>query len=424
MIEKKEQYIGAPENGIRLITVTDPKFKKTSVTIHFIFPMDKDTASADSYPAYIIEDTNSDYPRMDKFFGRLSELYGASVSTSNSQMGDYRTMVVSGSVISDKYALEGEHLAEELAKVMTSCIFRPVLEDGLFPQKQFDLKKNEFADDIITEINEKRSYAIKKAKAAAFCGEPCAAPMKGELESAKALSREDALAAYKKILRTASVDIFYCGSEISEDALRVLRDSFTGLEREDVCRFERTPSPLKPEPGYTEETMDIVQSKMVMAFKHDSHTPEEVRRLFVAIYGNSPFSLLFKNVREKLSLCYYCSLVPFSSKSAMFVDSGLEAANAETAQKEILNQLEVMKAGTFPDEMLEQAKLATLTSLKAVTDFPGSITSWYFDRLYSDSKVSPEEFAELVKAVTKEQIVEFANSLHLDTVYLLKGAQS
>ena len=36
---------------------------------------------------------------------------------------------------------------------------------------------------------------------------------------------------------------------------------------------------------------------------------------------------------------------------------------------------------------------------------------------------TPEDFADMVERITKEQVVEVANRLVLDTVYLLKGEE-
>lgn len=54
----------------------------------------------------------------------------------------------------------------------------------------------------------------------------------------------------------------------------------------------------------------------------------------VAMFGGTPFSRLFVNVREKLSLCYYCAARFDRITGIMLVDSGVEAQNREKAQAE------------------------------------------------------------------------------------------
>ena len=103
--------------------------------------------------------------------------------------------------------------------------------------------------------------------------------------------------------------------------------------------------------------------------------------------------MLFMNVREKLSLCYYCA-ASFAEKSGvMFVDSGVESENIEPARKD---------------------------------DSPRNIADWYFsDCTKSEEDIlSPEKLSELIEKVTKKQVMEFAASLKLDTVYVLTGKEN
>lgn len=136
--------------------------------------------------------------------------------------------------------------------------------------------------------------------------------------------------------------------------------------------------------------------------------------------------MLFMNVREKLSLCYYCA-ASFAEKSGvMFVDSGVESENIEPARKEIENQLALTAKGEFSDELLEQAKLAMVCALKGADDSPRNIADWYFsDCTKSEEDIlSPEKLSELIEKVTKKQVMEFAASLKLDTVYVLTGKEN
>ena len=57
-------------------------------------------------------------------------------------------------------------------------------------------------------------------------------------------------------------------------------------------------------------------------------------RLMNALLGGTPHSLLFRNVREKLSLCYYCASSYDRLKGILLVDSGVDGQNAGRAKEE------------------------------------------------------------------------------------------
>ena len=62
------------------------------------------------------------------------------------------------------------------------------------------------------------------------------------------------------------------------------------------------------------ERSELSQCKMVMGFCSPVAEPDEAvpaLRLFCALFGGTPHSRLFLNVREKLSLCYYCMMGPY-----------------------------------------------------------------------------------------------------------------
>ena len=56
--------------------------------------------------------------------------------------------------------------------------------------------------------------------------------------------------------------------------------------------------------------MDITQAKLVIGLRSGmTHAEDDyfAFRVMTDIFGGGPYSRLFLNVREKMSLCYYCS---------------------------------------------------------------------------------------------------------------------
>ena len=51
------------------------------------------------------------------------------------------------------------------------------------------------------------------------------------------------------------------------------------------------------------------------------------------------------NVREKMSLCYYCRSIVNQRNGIMIVASGIEFSNKEIAENAIIEQLNAIKNG-------------------------------------------------------------------------------
>ena len=108
-------------------------------------------------------------------------------------------------------------------------------------------------------------------------------------------------------------------------------------------------------------------------------------------------------------------------KAAGLVDSGVENANLERTRDAILKEIEDMKNGVISDFELESAKLAVINSFRSSNDTVGGIESWYSSQLFDKNYLSIEQLSDSVDAVTKEEVVEAAKMLKLDTVYMLRG---
>ena len=128
------------------------------------------------------------------------------------------------------------------------------------------------------------------------------------------------------------------------------------------------------------EEMELSQSKLVMGFRTQISAGDEeavAERLMCAVLGGTANSKLFNNVREKQSLCYYCSSSYDSIKGIMYINSGVEGENLEKAEKAILKEIEDMKNGEITDFEIEATKLAVVNSFKSSSDSVSGIENWY-----------------------------------------------
>ena len=161
---------------------------------------------------------------------------------------------------------------------------------------------------------------------------------------------------------------------------------------------------------------------MVLAFKSEKDDKYAMKMLS-ALYGETPFSKLFANVREKMSLCYYCASHFSGLKNCIFVDCGVETKNIETAEKAILEQLDEIIKGNFSDEDIQNILVSIENSFSGIGDTINSYINWYKSAVYEGEYITPEKKLEEYRNVTRERIIECAKSLVLDTVYIMKSRE-
>lgn len=412
-------------NGITVSKIKDEKFKSSCIVIRFIFPLSEKTASCCSLLVDLLATSNSKCPSREQLTERTAELYGSAINAFSYRVGDYQIAGLSINYIGDAYTIGGEAISDTAAEILLDCIFSPHLENGRFSEKYFQLRRQELIDLIENSVNNKRQYAVWRAGQIIFENEPCAYSAMGTVETAKNVTQDDLSAAYEMLLTKAAVDITFCGGQDTEKQESYVLKAFSKLRREcpDKPVFN-SPSPLKKQPVFTEEALDISQAKMVMAFK----TENTVRNIYAdkvmcAMFGGSPTSKLFLNVREKLSLCYYCAAGIIEGKNTMLVDSGVDTDKIPVARKEIIKQLDALKSGDFSDEELYNTKLYISGAFRSNYDSVGDMNAWYFYQFVRNTGYSPDDAAEIIMSVTREDIINSAKAFNLDTVYVLKPSE-
>ena len=137
------------------------------------------------------------------------------------------------------------------------------------------------------------------------------------------------------------------------------------------------------------------------------------------VFGGGPYSRLFTNVREKMSLCYYCSASSVRQKGLITVESGVEEQNAEKAQREILSQLETVRQGGFTDFEFESSLKSICDSLSTYNDSQAALDTWYALKASNRTLYSPDETARKISEITRADVVKAAEGVRLHTVYKL-----
>lgn len=406
--------------GVNFTAVNDPRFKTNYIAINILTGLSADTASANAVIPDVLSKSNTAYPSVTEINRKLSELYGANIGGDVLKIGDSQVIMLTGSCIDDSYTLASEKITEELGGLLLDCLFAPNVENDGFSAKNFALNKQELIDDIDAEINEKQSYALLRAGKKIFAGEPAAVSAHGDKEHALTLTPKSAYEQYKNLLKTAQFEIFFVGGGSHEGIRERFAAAFSAQKREFSAAASSAFSKVKESLCEVVETLDVAQSKMVMAFKTEYNNPPAMQ-IMNAIFGGTPSSKLFINVREKLSLCYYCSAWFDRQKGVLTVNSGVEQANISKARAEILNQLEEVAKGNFTEEDRENAVLSRINNCRSVNDSPYSIASWYLVQAYCGANISPDEEILRARAVTRADIIAAAGSLKLDTVYALTG---
>lgn len=417
-------YENKVADGISLVSVEAKQFKTNETAISLAVPLTKEDASVNALIINMLSRKNREYKTMALLNKKLAYLYGASVYPTVIKLGENQVLKLNAFSIDDRFSLDGESISFECMKLLISLILEPKLdENGDFYKEDVEAEKRLLIEKIEAENNEKRFYVLRQAESLMFENEAYSVNKYGDIESIKKITAKQCKEAYKKLLSSAKIMITVVGNTNAEKTVSFVKDAFSKIERNFVSLNETEFVAKANKVKEKMERIDVNQGKLVLGFRvnlkpEDKLTP--AMRVFCDIFGGGPYSKLFANVREKLSLCYYCSAGYTKLKSYIMIQCGCNEENMDKAVEEILRQLEIIKNGDF-DEELSSSKMALKDIYLSVNDMPNPLESWYSNQITQSDLKSPEKTSEEIELVTKEQIIECANLLSLDTVYKLSS---
>ncbi|MBQ3987611.1 MAG: insulinase family protein [Ruminococcus sp.] len=410
-------------DGVQFSAVRDSRFKTMKLSANIIVPLSAETASANALICGVLSRSCKAYPDFTALSKKLSSLYGADLNVSIRKSGDNQVLTLSASGLDDRYTLGGESVARELSQLLCGVIFEPNLKDNAFLEEEVEQERRQLLDLIDSEFNEKRIYANAQLVKYMCQNEVFGIKRYGTAEKIKEATPQSLYAAWQQLLKTAVFEILYIGDSAPDKAIEVFAEAFGRIDRAPVAAQTEVIRHAD-EPKHITEEMSVAQSKLVMGFRAGTALPDReiyATNLMCAILGGTANSKLFCNVREKQSLCYYCSSRYDKMKGILFIDSGVEGGNIEKLEAGVMHEIEDMQNGVITDFEIEATKMAIVNAYHTSNDTVSGIESWYMAQLFDGSFKSIEEMAAIINAVTKEEIVAAANRLTLDTVYVLKN---
>lgn len=409
--------------GIRFCSVKTDKFKTCRVNISLAMPLDKN-ASARAILPFMFSRRCAKYPDYTSLNRVLDELYGAAVSAGVLKRGEAQVISFSMSAIDDRFALDGDKVALECTKLLADMIFDPLTEGESFPEDIIKQEKRLLVEAIENELNDKRRYAMLRCEQLMFADEAYGVNRFGSVEDVKALTPDVVYAAWRDVLQKATVQITMVSSMDPQPIVDLIREKFSEIERHPVEIKTLFVSGL-PKPEYISESMPLKQGKLVMGFRTGMRSEDDMMpamKVAVDIFGGGTYSKLFSVVREKMSLCYYCSAALFNSKGIVMVQSGIEDANEEKAKNEIINQLRLTAEGEFTDEDFSSSIKSLTDSILGNSDTPEEITAWYASQILRNELKAPETYAKEIGSVDRAEVVRAAKTIMLDTIFMLKSS--
>ena len=396
------------KNKVNLYFLENDAYKTNRITINFYSKLDKKTTSYASVLSKLMIRANKKIKTSLELERELNNLYGASLFSSYTKYGDIICYSFGLDILKDKFA--GEVIESKALEILADCVLYQTdfNEEYLFQEKENQI------NTIHAKENDKKALTITNLIKLLADGEPYALSEDGEIEDIAEIDLEGLIDFYDYTFLKLPCDIICSGEFDVGTTTDKITELFKGYDAEKEMPSSKCHN--FTETRFLIEKEELSQSKLAMGFCLGKGTAEE-KTIFNAIFGATPYSKLFINVREKMSLCYYVGSKIDLFKNILGVESGINKEDYEKAKMGIEKQLEDMVLGYFDEKDINDAKRAVLQSLKQAK---ASVSAR--EQMFIKERLLGEELnEESLQNVSKEAIINVAKDCKLEVVYLMES---
>ncbi|OCN04219.1 hypothetical protein A4S06_03355 [Erysipelotrichaceae bacterium MTC7] len=408
---------------MNLKVINETKFKNIIISVRFRSPMKKETVAQKMVISDYLTNVCQPYPTKAILVDRLNAMYGASLSSNYMTYGNSQVVELRARIIDPSYIDGKQDLLMEAIEMMKAFLFEPLLDgDGNLLKNYVDESIRMTLSKTTRMIDEPSQYAASKALHDAGKGFALENQVLFFEDAVKAITPASLLNAIQTMVREDYMEVVVIGN-VDPIVNAQIKDAFNNTG-ELVPAVSYTLE-AKQTDVYQEEYRDISQAYISMVYQsHVSNVDEDYWKLAVAnaIFGQTPSSLLFREVREKHSLAYsiHSGLQPYDG--ALCVNVGVNEENIEKTIALIKEQFTRVQNGDFDHDTIQVVKDMLANSLYTQMDDLHGILNFSYRNMILANDATVEDIIANINETTLEDIMRIMANVELvETFVLRKG---
>lgn len=413
------------KKGIKVHFINTDLYKTDLTCIIITTPLKRETVTKNALIPFMLRRGTDKLPNQYLISKELQNMYGASFNCGVDKMGDNVVLKFCIESISNEYALNGEDILKLNLETLLDLVFNPAKVNDMLNEEFLEVEKENLKDIIESKIDDKDNYSLENCISRMYGDNGFGLYKYGYAQDVEKITIEDISEYYNWLISNSKIDLFVSGNFDVEN-IKVLLNNNENIKklnpREENYILDSTTGKQKVEKvNEVKEKMDVTQGKLVIGLDITS-TQENLRgigNVYNSILGNGANSMLFQNVREKAGLAYSAKSVFFKQKNNIFIRCGIQIENYEKAVELIKVQLENIKNGEFSQEDVNNAKTFLIAGIKNVEEEQDTEIIYYIGQEISKTNLSIQEYMDNINKVSREDVIEFAKSVDINTIYFL-----
>lgn len=289
--------------GVDLDVLPTKQFKMNHVLINFTTPQTRTNATARNLLANLLETSTHRYPTQTALARQLAKLYGAYVGMGVGRVGQLHTVRLRASFVNDQIA--GTNLFDQVVDLIHEILFHPLIDQNEFDGPTFRIQANNLKSSILSLYDDKQFYANRQLMKLYYPADSTMQiPSFGQVSDLATLTAQNLVPVYQRMIKDDKVNILVLG-DVDPEAIHqtFAQLPFAGRTVETLVPYYH--QPLYQDVQRATEHQPVVQAKLNLGYQlpvyyHDQNYYAGL--VFNGLFGGTPYSKLFTNVREKASL--------------------------------------------------------------------------------------------------------------------------
>ena len=413
------------KKGIDLHLIETNKFKTNLLSVFLTTPLQKKTVTKNALIPAVLRRGSQNMKTQDEISIALEEMYGASFDCGIDKIGDDQILKFYLETINNEFLPEQEDNLKKAIDILLEVVFSPLLENNHFNNEYVEGEKNNLKQVIEGRKDSKASYALERCVEEMYKNNPYSLYKYGNTEDLKNINADNLYEQYKTLIDNCKIDIFISGDikeNVKEDVFNNENiEKLNAREAKYIINNKENRKKEEKQEQEVSDSMDVNQGKLIIGLDvlQENDNDKYTALVYNAILGGTPTSKMFQNVREKNSLAYTASSSFIRQKANIFIKCGIDIPNYKKALEIIKEQLEDMKKGEFTAANIDEAKNNIISTIKFIPDEQDTELMYYFSQELSGYEMSYENYINKVNEIKKEDIIELAKRIQINTIYFL-----
>ena len=397
---------------MKIRKIETKKFKTNVYALYLTIPLTKENVTYNALIPTVLKRGCEKYNNQLEISKKLEEMYDATFGIGIAKVGNNEVLKFYIESLNNNYLPNNEDLSKTSIKMLINIVMKPYLINGKFDEDYVSQEKENLKKVIESRKDNKDTYATNRLLEEMFKEEPYGLYKFGNIEEIDNITSEKLYEKYKELIKNAEKHLYIVGD------VENLNIQEYHIDEEEIKITKEFPIKEQLEEKIVKEKMDITQGKLVIGL----NTPNENREtiaLYNTILGKGANSKLFLNVREKEGLAYSAGSTYLKRNNAIIISTGIEVSKYNKAVEVIKKQLKDMQEGNITEKEIKDAKQFINSGLNLINESSENMIEYTFDKELYNEEIDIEKYRKSIEKITKEDIVEIAKQINIDTIYFL-----